>query len=244
MSWVTTTLSSTLGRKVVMSLTGLFLCSFLIVHLVGNLQLFKGDEGRAFNEYSYFMTHNPIIKTISYLLYSSIIVHALMALVLTRHNQASRPVKYAYAKPEANSPWTSRNMGILGTILLVFIIIHMRTFWYTMHFGPVVLNGETITAGSIPQVTYDGEPIKDLYAVTVFAFSYLWYVALYVVSMIALSFHLVHGFQSGFQTLGLRHKKYSPLIEFLGTYGFGIVIPALFAAMPVYIYLKAHHILF
>ncbi|GAB3321431.1 succinate dehydrogenase/fumarate reductase cytochrome b subunit [Larkinella ripae] len=244
MSWVTTTLSSTLGRKVVMSLTGLFLCTFLIVHLVGNLQLFKGDEGQAFNEYSYFMTHNPVIKTISYLLYASIIAHAVMALVLTRYNQASRPVKYAYAKPEANSPWNSRNMGILGTILLIFIVIHMRTFWYTMHFGPITLAGEQIQPGSIPEVTYDGEPIKNLYAVTTFAFSFLWYVALYVVSMIALSFHLVHGFKSGFQSLGVRHKKYIPLIEFIGTYGFGVLIPALFAAMPVYIYLKVHHIIF
>ncbi len=214
-----------------MSLTGLFLCSFLIVHCVGNLQLFKGDEGRAFNEYSYFMTHNPVIMTISYLLYTSIIVHALMALILTRHNQASRPVKYAYSKPEANSPWSSRNMGILGTVLLIFIVIHMRTFWYTMHFGP------------IPVAEYDGKEYKDLYKAVVEAFSHWWYVLFYIASMAALGYHLVHGFQSGFQTMGLRHKKYSPLIEAVGTYGFGVLIPALFAAMPIYMFLKINGIL-
>ncbi|WP_234735686.1 succinate dehydrogenase cytochrome b subunit [Tellurirhabdus bombi] len=238
MSWVIQTLTSTLGRKVVMALTGLFLCSFLVVHVIGNLQLFKADQGQAFNEYSYFMTHNPLIKTVSYLLYASILLHALMGLLLTRYNQASRPVKYAYQRPEANSPWTSRNMGILGTILFIFIVIHMRTFWYTMHFGPVALAGEQIAPGTIPNVTYDGEPIKDLYAVVVFAFSEWWYVALYVLSMAALSFHLIHGFKSGFQSLGIRHKKYTPLIEWIGTAVFAIVIPALFAAMPVYIFLK------
>ena len=226
MSWVTQTLASSLGRKVIMSLTGLFLSTFLIVHVAGNLQLFKADGGRAFNEYSFFMTHNPVIMTVSYLLYTSIVVHAIMALLLTRHNQASRPVKYAYARPEANSPWSSRNMGILGTVLLIFIVIHMRTFWYTMHFGP------------IPMAEYDGKEYKDLYKIVMEAFSNWWYVLFYVIAMGALGYHLVHGFKSGFQTLGLRHRKYTPLIEFLGVWVFSIVIPALFAAMPVFFFLK------
>jgi len=229
MSWVTQTLSSSLGRKVIMSLTGLFLSSFLVIHMAGNLQLFKGDEGRAFNEYTYFMTHNPVIITISYLLYTSILVHALMALILTRHNRASRPVEYAYKRPEANSAWSSRNMGILGTILLIFIVLHMRTFWYEMHFG------------SVPMAEYDGKQYKDLYKVVLAAFSQWWYVLIYVISMVALGYHLVHGFQSGFQTIGLRHKKYTPLIEALGTYVFAILIPALFAAMPIYIFLKVNN---
>ncbi|QJW91645.1 succinate dehydrogenase cytochrome b subunit [Spirosoma taeanense] len=231
MAWVTQTLSSSLGRKVIMSLTGLFLSSFLIVHMAGNLQLFKGDNGRAFNEYTYFMTHNPLIITISYLLYTSILVHALMALVLTRHNQASRPVKYAYSHPEANSPWSSRNMGILGTIVLVFIVIHMRTFWYEMHFG------------AVPMAEYDGKQYKDLYAVVKEAFSQWWYVLIYVISMVAMGYHLAHGFQSGFQSLGIRHPKYTPLIENIGRYFFAVLIPAAFAAMPVYIFLKVHGIL-
>lgn len=228
MSWVTQSLSSSIGRKVVMSLTGLFLCSFLVVHVAGNLQLFKDDNGRAFNEYSFFMTHNPVIMAVSYLLYTSIVVHAIMALILTRYNQASRPVKYAYARPEANSPWSSRNMGILGTVLLIFIVIHMRTFWYTMHFGPV------------PVAEYDGKEFKDLYKVVIEAFSHLWYVAFYVLAMAALGYHLVHGFKSGWQSLGIRHRKYTPIFEFLGMYVFAILIPALFAAMPIYMYLKVN----
>ncbi|GAB3553301.1 succinate dehydrogenase cytochrome b subunit [Spirosoma fluminis] len=214
-----------------MSLTGLFLSSFLIVHMAGNLQLFKGDNGRAFNEYTYFMTHNPLIITISYLLYTSILVHALMAWILTRHNQESRPVKYAYARPDANSPWSSRNMGILGTVILVFIVIHMRTFWYEMHFG------------AVPMAEYDGKQYKDLYAVVKEAFSQWWYVLLYVLSMVALGYHLAHGFQSGFQSLGIRHPKYTPLIENLGRYFFAFLIPVAFAAMPIYVFLKVHGII-
>lgn len=231
MAWVTQTLSSSLGRKVIMSLTGLFLSSFLIIHMAGNLQLFKGDNGRAFNEYTYFMTHNPFILTVSYLLYTSILVHALMSLVLTRHNQESRPVKYAYSRPEANSPWSSRNMGILGTVLLLFIIIHMRTFWYEMHFG------------SVPMAEYDGKQYKDLYAVVKEAFAQWWYVLLYVISMVAVGFHLAHGFQSGFQSLGIRHTKYTPMIEFVGRYFFALIIPVAFAAMPIYVFLQVHGII-
>lgn len=231
MSWVTQSLSSSLGRKVVMSLTGLFLCTFLIVHAAGNLQLFKGDNGRSFNEYSYFMTHNPLIMAVSYLLYTSILVHALMALVLTRHNKASRPVSYAYSKPAANSPWSSRNMGILGSVLLLFIVIHMRQFWYETHFG------------HLGTAEYDGKIYKDLYTEVKVAFSQWWYVLFYVVAMVALGYHLVHGFKSGWQSLGIRHKKYTPLIEVVGTYGFALIIPALFAAMPVYFLLQHFGIL-
>ena len=199
--------------------------------MAGNLQLFKGDNGRAFNEYTYFMTHNPVILTVSYLLYTSILVHALMAVVLTRHNQASRPVKYAYSRPEANSPWSSRNMGILGTVLLVFIIIHMRTFWYEMHFG------------SVPMAEYDGKQYKDLYSVVKVAFAEWWYVLLYVISMAAVGFHMAHGFQSGFQSLGIRHTKYTPVIEFVGRYFFALIIPVAFAAMPIYVFLQVHGII-
>ena len=177
------------------------------------------------------MTHNPLILTVSYLLYTSILVHSLMALVLTRHNRESRPVKYAYSRPEANSPWSSRNMGILGTVLLVFIIVHMRTFWYEMHFG------------SVPMAEYDGKQYKDLYAVVKEAFSQWWYVLLYVASMVAVGFHMAHGFQSGFQSLGIRHPKYTPIIENVGRYFFAVIIPAAFAAMPIYVFLQVHGII-
>jgi len=129
------TFSSSLGKKLIMSLTGLFLCTFLVVHLIGNIQLFNNDGGQAFNAYSYFMTHFPPIKIISYLLYASIIIHAVYALILTISNRKARPVAYASYNGAANSPWTSRNMGILGTIILIFLVIHMNSFWAQYHWG-------------------------------------------------------------------------------------------------------------
>src|SRR5690606_1500470 len=126
-------LSSSLGKKLIMSLTGLFLCTFLIVHLTGNLQLFYDDQGKAFNDYAYFMTHFPPIRIISYLLYASIVIHAIYALILTIHNRKARPVSYAVHRGSENSAWNSRNMGILGTVLLVFIVTHMSHFWWKYH---------------------------------------------------------------------------------------------------------------
>ncbi len=226
MSWFTQALSSTIGRKVVMSLTGLFLITFLVVHVSGNMLMFKSDDGEAFNLYAQFMTTNPLIKTASYLLYTGILVHVFYALYLSTYNKNARPVGYAIAHAEQNSSWKSRNMGILGTIVLIFLIIHLRSFWYEMKFGDV------------PLVSYAGIEVRDLYSVMEAAFSQWWYVLIYVLAMVGLGYHLAHGFWSAFQTLGLQHKKYSPLIKNAG-YLFAIVVPLLFAAMPVYIYIKS-----
>ncbi|CAN5448955.1 succinate dehydrogenase [soil metagenome] len=222
MNWFTELFGSTLGKKVVMALTGLFLISFLVIHLIGNLQLLKGDGGQAFNVYAQFMTHNPVIKTISYSLYASIVIHSVWALLLTIGNRKARGTGYAVGG--TSSKWTSRNMGILGTITLIFIVIHMRQFWAEMHWG------------SVPYQIYDGEEYKDLYTICAFAFAQIWYVILYVFCMIVLGFHLYHGFQSAFQTLGLNHLKYNPIIRVVGT-GFSLVVPALFALIPIWMFL-------
>lgn len=253
------TFSSSLGKKLIMSLTGLFLCIFLVVHLIGNIQLFKDDGGQAFNAYSYFMTHNPLIKIVSYVLYLSIIVHAVYALVVTINNRKARPVGYAYYKGEANSPWTSRNMGILGTIILIFLVVHMSNFWAQYHWGdlPHARYEVSLTDPSdvvVTPIPFDGSKIahaefvdaqagtqiliaKDLYKIVTESFNQWWYVLLYIISMAALSFHLIHGFRSAFQTLGWDNSKYIPLIRFLGVWVFGVLIPLAFAAMPVYIFL-------
>ncbi|SEL61722.1 succinate dehydrogenase cytochrome b subunit [Parapedobacter koreensis] len=247
-------LSSSLGKKLIMSLTGLFLCTFLIVHLIGNLQLFYHDQGKAFNDYAYFMTHFTPIKAVSYLLYASIIIHAIYALILTIHNRKSRPVRYAMTNGAANSAWNSRNMGILGTVLLVFIVTHMSNFWWKYHNDDVPyieyrtdLSTQETTATELTadgfseytKYTDNGVEItkaRDLYRQVQFAFKNWGLVALYVISMAALSFHLIHGFKSAFQTLGFDHKRYAPLIRFVGIWFFGIAIPIGFAAMPIYFY--------
>jgi succinate dehydrogenase / fumarate reductase cytochrome b subunit len=255
-------LNTTIGRKVLMSLTGLFLCLFLIVHLAGNLALFYNDLGLSFNEYTVFMTTFTPIKIISYLLYATFIVHSINALVLYLRNKKARPQGYNAPQNTRSATWASKNMGILGTVLLIFLITHMGNFWYKYKFGDVpwveyrvemnsgdVLSVTPAVGGNTPITSpYDyviddagGNPVKvvvirDLYAVVKESFTQAWLVAFYVIGMIALSYHLVHGFQSAFQSLGMRHPVYTPLIRGTGVWFFGIIIPILFAAMPVYFF--------
>ncbi|WP_017256752.1 succinate dehydrogenase cytochrome b subunit [Pedobacter arcticus] len=247
--------SSTLGRKLIMSLTGLFLCSFLIIHLIGNFQLFKNDDGLGFNQYAHFMTHFTPIKVVSYLLYASIIVHSVWAIIITRKNRAARPVAYAI-KPKDGSIWSSRNMGILGTIIFVFIVVHMSNFWYKYHQGytPYIEYQTDVKTGATTSRVLDASEFKqytvyvengveviqteDLYKEVAIAFQQWWLVAFYVLAMAALAFHLIHGFQSAFQTLGWNHRKYFPIAKFLGVWGFGLLIPIGFALMPLYFLFK------
>src|SRR5688572_29313792 len=222
MNWFSNLLSSTLGRKVMMALTGLFLILFLAVHLAGNLQLLKHDDGQAFNIYAHFMTSNPLIKAISYVNYAFIVLHIIWAILLTSRNRAARGGQ-GYAVANKTSHWSSRNMGIHGTFIALFLIIHLRGFWYEMHWG------------GIATANYDGVDYKNLYAVVDAAYNELWYVVLYVVSMLLLAFHLYHGFGSAFQTLGLNHVKYNPMIRFIGV-AFALIVPALFALIPIVMY--------
>jgi succinate dehydrogenase / fumarate reductase cytochrome b subunit len=220
-------LSSSLAKKYWMAATGLFLCLFLVGHLAGNLQLFMtGEEGQLqFNAYAKFMTTNPAVKILSYITYFSILFHAVDGVLLTRENMKARGQKYAYSRPSANSHWTSRNMGILGTIILVFIVVHMSNFWYEMHWGEIGVD----SAGN-----------KDLHTVVMTAFSSeglgLVYTIGYALAMLALSFHLFHGFKSAFSSLGLKTPKIEKSIQMLG-YGFAILIPLAFAIIPFFIYL-------
>ena len=224
-------LKSSLAKKYFMALTGLFLCLFLVGHLLGNLQLFdiSSEGAEKFNLYAKFMTTNPLIKVLSYLTYASVLFHVIDGFVLTIRNRQARPVKYVVEKGSANSSWSSRNMALLGTILLVFIVTHMQNFWYVMHFGEV------------GKLTVGGQEIKDLHTVVMNFFnpainSYApVMVGLYVFAMAAMGFHLQHGFSSAFQSLGLNHPTYTPLIKKAGM-GFCILVPLAFAAIPVFLY--------
>jgi succinate dehydrogenase / fumarate reductase, cytochrome b subunit len=225
MNWIVKALSSTIGRKWLMGFTGLFLCLFLVVHLTGNLQLLANDRGESFNKYAQFMGHNPLIQTISIGNFFFIILHVIVAIFLTKKNAAARPIGYHYSNSAANSSWSSRNMGILGTLILIFIVVHLSNFWYVMKFGSPLM------------ADYNSIQYKDLYTMSREAFSQLWLVILYVISMIALAFHLAHGFKSAFQTFGLNHVRYNGLIRAVGLI-FAILIPAAFAMIPVYVYLS------
>ncbi|MBP6184858.1 MAG: succinate dehydrogenase cytochrome b subunit [Saprospiraceae bacterium] len=229
MSWFSHFLTSSIGQKLVMSLTGLFLILFLLVHLAGNLQLLADDGGESFNVYARFMTTNPLIKTSSYLLYAFILLHTIQGIMLWRKNRASRGgIDYAVKRTKAvnTSALLSSRMAWLGIVIFVFLLIHMYQFWLQMKLGNMGL------------VTYDAypEPLKDLYASVYVVYKNPTFVLFYVISMIVVGLHLWHGFQSAFQTLGLNHRKYTPLIHAVGKL-YAIVIPALFALIPIYMYL-------
>ena len=203
-------------------LSGLFLVLFLLGHLLGNLQLFiPGEDGqKQFNEYALFMTTNPAVKILSVLTYSSIILHTILTLFLVFQSSNARDVRYLQSSGNANSTWGSKNMAVLGTLILVFIVIHMKSFWYEMHFGVIGL---------------DPWGNKDLHTVTVTAFNELWYVLFYVLSMVVLAIHLKHGVESVFQTLGIKTRRYVSLIH-KAAYGFALIVPAAFASIPIYLY--------
>jgi len=216
--------SSNIFQKALAALSGGFLVIFLLGHLAGNLQLFiPGELGqKQFNSYALFMTTNPAVIALSYLTYTSIILHSILTLYLVLRSRSARSVRYQVSSGSSNSSWASRNMAFLGTMLLIFLIIHLRSFWYEMHFGDIGL---------------DKWGNKDLYTVTVSAFQNILYTAFYVLSMLMLSFHLSHGVNSAFQTLGLSTSKYEKIINFVGK-SIAVLIPLIFASIPITLYVR------
>lgn len=205
-----------------MGVTGLFLITFLLVHCFLNSLIFVNDGGLLFNTGADFMAHNWLIRTMEIVLFLGLILHIVQSLMLTLQNRKARPVPYYKFDGAANSSWYSRSMGLLGTLLLIFLIIHLAHFWVKSRFTG--LQG------------HDASGHEDLYAVMRVVFQSPLVVVIYVLSMISLMYHLMHGFQSAFQTLGLNHKGYTPAIKRTGLV-ISILIPLLFAAMPVTMYL-------
>ena len=223
MSWLIKMLTSSLGKKLLMSLTGLFLISFLIIHLIGNLALFNNDGGLSFNAYAAFMSTNPLIGTVSYLLYAGIVLHVVVAFVLYATNKAARPVKYSVQKSKENSSWESRSMTLLGTLILAFLLIHLKDFWWQYKYG-----------GGY-EFVQDANGNRDIYALVIEKFKTPFALVAYLLGITALFFHLKHGFQSAFQTLGLEHHKYTPAIKVVGLI-FSIIVPIGFASMPIFVF--------
>jgi succinate dehydrogenase / fumarate reductase, cytochrome b subunit len=229
------TFSYSIGKKMIMGLTGLFLIIFLVVHLIGNLQLLVGPK--PFNEYAEFMGTNPLIRLSEFILFAGFIFHIVDGLMLAIQNRKARPVAYAVSSGTKNASWFSKNMAVTGTILLIFLILHLISFFLQARFGVDVSFGADVNK-------YTGEWIADpqwgvgaghdysLYHKTGLLFSIPWYSILYIVSMVVVMMHLLHGFQSAFQTLGINHPKYTPIIKALG-YGYAVLVPAGYALIPI-----------
>jgi succinate dehydrogenase / fumarate reductase cytochrome b subunit len=213
---------TTIQYKLAMAGTGLFLCFFLVIHLLGNLQLLlpAAEAKEQFNWYSHLLAGNMLIKIISWVLLIAIIAHAVYALILAGKTKKANGTKYVYDKRADVSPWNSRNMGLLGTVILVFLVIHLKDFWYVSDFTTMAL---------------DKQGYKDMYSVVVLTFHQWWYVAIYELSFIALGFHLLHGFFSAARTLGLYHPKYVKLVRYAG-WLYTALITGGFMLIPIVVY--------
>ena len=202
-----------------MALTGLFLITFLVVHLAGNLLLLRDDGGEAFNAYAEFMSTNPLIRVLEILLFLGFAIHIYQGLYLALQARKTRPVSYTLHNPQKNSSIFSRTMPITGIVILVFLLVHLRSFFV-----------ESRILGS-PYTMYD--LCKN-------AFENPWYSGFYVVSMALLAFHLAHGFYSGFQTLGLIvNRRIRTVIQWASA-AFAFIVPLGFAIIPVYFLIQKY----
>jgi succinate dehydrogenase / fumarate reductase cytochrome b subunit len=211
--------TSSIGKKTVMALSGLFLILFLLEHIYTNLTLFYGDGGVEFNETSHSMVHMLIIRIIEVILFLAIVVHVAQAIILTRENSKARPIKYAVNGTNQTSSWISRNMGFTGSIIFFFIVIHLYNF-----FVPYRISG---TVGGENQLTIAQKVVEALENPV--------YAGLYLVSVIFLALHLSHALASSLQTLGLSNNKYKKIWE-KAALGFALLMGISFGAFPVLFY--------
>jgi succinate dehydrogenase / fumarate reductase cytochrome b subunit len=213
---------SSITKKIIMSLAGLFLTSFLVVHLLINLLILFDDSRELFNQAAHFMATNPLIQTFQWVLFAGFIVHIIFGTVLQVQNWMARPVKYE-KKGSSEQSYFSKFMIHTGVIIFIFLIIHFANFFVKAKFG------------HIESISYESGTYEDLGLLIVQLFSDGGYVAFYVVALLLLGFHLDHGFQSAFQSLGLNHSRYTPVIKLAGTL-FSILITLGFIAIPLVIY--------
>ena len=214
-------------RKSVVAATGLFLCVFLIVHLSANLLLLLPEDNAKglYNSYSTILRESTLITIVAYLLYLSIILHVIYSAIITYKNRKAKKIRNVVNHNLENSSWASQNMGLLGIVILVFIVVHLANFWARVKLGI----GENVgldVAGNI-----------DVYEVTYALFHNIYYVLFYTILMIPLGLHLYHGLKSAFKTLGFHHKKglrvlakISLIYAVIMTVGFGII--------PIMVYFK------
>ncbi len=224
--------TSSVGKKFVMGLTGLFLISFLVVHVGINACIFadlpifnENDNGEMFNKAAHFMGSTVLIRIMEIGLFVGIILHIVQGYMLEWKNRATRKIGYEVNLGNRGSKWYSRAMGLLGTIILLFLVIHLTHFWVKARF-----------THSLMPVKYNGVEMHDMFMEMQMVFSQLWVVIVYVLACISLAYHLAHGFQSAFRTIGVHNKKYNAMITSLG-YGFAILVPLVFALMPIAMYL-------
>ena len=226
--------TSSVGKKLVMGFTGIFLVLFLIVHVGLNACIWAAaydptDQGQMFNKVAHFMGSNVLPRILEIGLFAGFFLHIFQGYLLTLENRKKRSIGYDVAYADG-SKWYSRSMAILGTLLLMFLVMHIYHFWTPSRLGGMG------TVQPLEEVYYNGIKHHNLYAEmrNVFVGNTL-IVALYVLACGSLAYHLLHGFQSAFKTIGIHNKKINGLIHSVGV-GFSIIVPLLFALMPLSFY--------
>ena len=216
--------TSSIGKKFIMSVTGIFLMLFLIVHLTVNSLLMVGSD--AFNEAAHFMVTNPAIRIIEPLLALGFIIHIIYSGYITLKNQNNRPIKFKKLNRWGSSTWMSRNMFILGGLILIFLVIHLINFYWKVRFG------------EIDTTMVNGVEMENVYGLVSSLFiKWWWYDLIYVLGAVFLGLHLSHGFWSAFQTLGWENETWIIRLKWIG-YLFSIIIAAGFASIPLYFLIK------
>ncbi len=217
--------NSSIGKKLMMALAGLFLATFLLVHLGINLTLIIFEDPRIFNIAAHFMASNILIKIFEIVLFGGILLHIIYGLIVQVLNWIARPIGYKVSNP-AQTSFFSKFMIHTALIILVFLVIHLFDFYFKAKFGH----------GHVAEITYNGKLYHDLGTMVIEKFQILWVVISYIAFFLFLGFHLLHGFGSAFQTLGLNHKLYTPVIKSLG-YIYTFIVVAGFIVIPLWIYL-------
>lgn len=218
MRWLINTFTSSIGRKFTMAFTGLFLISFLLVHMSINALIFYNDGGKIFTMGAHFMATNIIIRVIEVFLVLGFIVHIFQGLLIYRINKRARPIKYFHQMATPKVSWYSRSMTLLGVLILFFLIIHTSNFWIP---------------NRINQYQF-GEELP-LYEMMIEKFQNPFEVLLYIFGCFALFWHLLHGFKSALTSLGISNSKWNPILSLLCN-TFAIVVPFVLAMMPISIY--------
>lgn len=212
--------TSSVGKKWVMALTGLFLISFLVIHVGLNACIWANDGGTMFNAGAHFMGSTVVIRLLEIGLMLGFVLHIVQGLMLEWQNRNKRKKGYAVSMGNKGSKWYSRSMGLLGTLILIFLVIHLAHFWVPNRSHQGWLLGEEINLYESMKATFQSE----------------WVVIVYLLGCISLAWHLLHGFQSAFRTLGISNKKYLVMLNGIGIC-FSIIVPLAFAMMPVSFYL-------
>jgi succinate dehydrogenase / fumarate reductase, cytochrome b subunit len=226
--------TTSIGRKIIMSVTGLFLIMFLIVHLSVNLTIVFDDSGMLFNRAAHFMAVNPVIGVVEPILAIGLVLHFLLASFLTLMNQKNRNVNYGLSRykvrKNSGSSWASRNMYILGAVILTFLVIHIINFFWKMKF-----TGDPL----LTEILYNGEHMENAYElVTGLFINWKWSVLIYVVGAIALGLHLYHGVWSAFQTLGCSNKKWRKILNVIGV-AVSVIFATGFAFIPLFVMIRS-----